>query len=80
MTTEQKLIKAKMNLLELGAYLGNVSEACRTRGYSRDTFYRLKKKYDEGSNTCRGRHHGQLNGEQDADVRNVVKKVTRDQA
>ena len=46
-TTEQKLIKAKPNLLELGAYLGNVSEACRTQGYSRDTFYRLKKKYDE---------------------------------
>jgi transposase InsO family protein len=46
MTTQQKLIKAKLNLLELGSYLGNVSEACRTLGYSRDTFYRLKKKYD----------------------------------
>jgi transposase InsO family protein len=48
MTTEQKLIKAKLSLLDLGAYLGNVSEACRTLGYSRDTFYRLKKKFDEG--------------------------------
>jgi transposase InsO family protein len=48
MTTEQKLIKAKLNLLDLGAYLGNVSEACRTLGYSRDTFYRLKKQFDEG--------------------------------
>jgi transposase len=48
MTTDAKLIKAKLNLLELGAYLGNVSEACRTLGYSRDTFYRLKKKFDEG--------------------------------
>ncbi|NIO28602.1 MAG: helix-turn-helix domain-containing protein [Candidatus Latescibacteria bacterium] len=48
MTTEAKLIKAKLNLLELGAYLDNVSEACRTLGYSRDTFYRLKKKFDEG--------------------------------
>jgi transposase InsO family protein len=48
MTTEAKLIKAKLNLLELGAYLGNVSEACRTMGYSRDTFYRLKRKFDEG--------------------------------
>ena len=28
MTTEQKLIKAKLNLLELGSYLGNVSEGC----------------------------------------------------
>jgi len=47
MTTHQKLIKGKLNLLELGAYLGNVSEACRTLGYSRDTFYRLKKRYEE---------------------------------
>lgn len=48
MTTQEKLIKAKLNLLDLGAYLGNVSEACRTLGYSRDTFYRVKKLYDEG--------------------------------
>jgi transposase InsO family protein len=47
MTTQEKLIKGKLNLLELGAYLGNVSEACRTLGYSRDTFYRLKKRFDE---------------------------------
>ena len=47
MTTQQKLIKSKLNLLELGSYLGNVSEACRTLGYSRDTFYRLKKRYEE---------------------------------
>ena len=48
MTTQQKLIRSKLNLLELGSYLGNVSEACRTLGYSRDTFYRLKKQYEEG--------------------------------
>jgi transposase InsO family protein len=47
MTTQQKLIKAKLNLLDLAAYLGNVSEACRTLGYSRDTFYRLKNRYEE---------------------------------
>ena len=47
MTTQEKLIKSKLNLLELGAYLGNVSEACRTLGYSRDTFYRLKNRYEE---------------------------------
>ncbi len=47
MTTQQKLIKAKLNPLDLGSYLGNVSEACRTLGYSRDTFYRLKKRYEE---------------------------------
>jgi len=47
MTTQEKLIKAKLNLLDLGAYLGNVSEACRQMGYSRDTFYRLKNRFDE---------------------------------
>jgi hypothetical protein len=47
MTTQEKLIKGKLNLLDLGAYLGNVSEACRTLGYSRDTFYRLKRQFDE---------------------------------
>jgi len=31
MTTQQKPIKSKLNLLELGSYLGNVSEACRNR-------------------------------------------------
>jgi transposase InsO family protein len=47
MTTQEKITKGKLNLLELGSYLGNVSEACRTLGYSRDTFYRLKKQYEE---------------------------------
>lgn len=37
-----------MNLLHLAAYLKNVSEACRVMGYSRDTFYRVKKAYEEG--------------------------------
>lgn len=35
MTTEMKLIKRKMNLLELGEYLKNVSEACRVMDVSR---------------------------------------------
>ncbi len=48
MTTAEKLIKSKMNLLDLAAYLKNVSEACRVMGYSRDTFYRVKKAYEEG--------------------------------
>jgi len=47
-TTEEKLIRSKMSLLDLAAYLKNVSEACRVMGCSRDTFYRVKKAYDEG--------------------------------
>jgi len=48
MTTEEKLIKNKLGLLELAAYLKNVSEACRVMGYSRDTFYRVRNAYEEG--------------------------------
>lgn len=48
MTTEKKLIKNKLGLLELAAYLGNVSQACKTLGYSRDTFYRVKNAYEDG--------------------------------
>jgi len=39
MTTEKKLIKNKLGLLELATYLMNVSEASRVMGVSRDTFF-----------------------------------------
>ena len=42
MTTEQKIIRAKVGLLELAKQLGNVSQACKMMGYSRDSFYRFK--------------------------------------
>jgi len=48
MTVQEKLIRNKLGLLELASYLQNVSEACRVMGYSRDTFYRVKKAYEEG--------------------------------
>src|SRR6516225_4104808 len=40
MTTEQKIIRAKVGLLELAKQIGNVSQACKMMGYSRDSFYR----------------------------------------
>ena len=52
MTTDQKIIKNRLGLLELANQLGSVSQACQILGYSRDTFYRYKELHDNGGPTA----------------------------
>ena len=47
--SNERVIKHKIGLLNLVEELGNVSQACKMMGLSRDTFYRYKEAVDGGS-------------------------------
>ena len=45
MTTEVKIARRKLSLLELATELGNVSKACKIMGYSRQQFYEIRRNF-----------------------------------
>ncbi len=53
MTKDQKIIRAKVGVLELAKQLGNVSQACKMMGYSRDSFYRFNSTTRAANWLCR---------------------------
>jgi hypothetical protein len=45
MTTEQKVARHKLSLLELASGLGNLSKPCKLIGYTRQQFYEIRRNF-----------------------------------
>lgn len=53
MTTEEKIARRKLSLLELAQELRNVSKACKVMGYSRQQLYADQGRMMEGRTPIR---------------------------
>lgn len=47
MTMQDRLINAKINILQLAQELGNISKACKKAGIARSSFYEIKKAFEQ---------------------------------
>ena len=71
MTTEKKVARRKLSLLQLASEMNNVSKACQVMGYSRQQFYEIRRNYQtfgaEGLIDklpgCRGPHPNRVSKE-----------------
>jgi transposase InsO family protein len=45
MTTQQRLARQKLSLLELASQMANVSKACKALGYSRQQFHEIRRNF-----------------------------------
>ena len=56
---DQRLISAKISLLQLAEELGNIQRACKVAGIARSSFYEIKKAYEKfGKQGLAPRHKG----------------------
>ena len=80
MTTEEKIARRKLSLLDLAQELRNVSRACKVMGYSRQQFYEIRRNYQTygaAMSGARGRIKELLSVSNDAHRIGLVRSTAR---